>query len=106
MENHNALVEKYPQLKEDLDRARELQDMTSSVTGRALYKQKQMDINALIPKIIELARVWDENELRYTIAKMELLREEIMSMENNAKAYEALVGQINSGDFDKETTDE
>lgn len=100
MTEHSKIVDKYPHLKDDLDRARELQEMSSSVQGRALYKQKQNEINSLIPKIIELARVWNENELRYTITKMEILRDEIISVENNSRAYDTLVQQIENGDFD------
>ncbi len=105
-EIHTQLVEKYPHLKEDLEAARQLQETSASLQAKALYKEKQSAINALIPELINLAKVWDENKLRYTITKMEILREEIISIERNSKAYDMLVEQINRGDFDNSTEED
>lgn len=104
--DHNTYIEKYPHLRDELENARQLQETSGSLQAKALYKEKQAAINALIPQLIELAKVWDENKLRYTITKIEILREEIMAIENNAKAYDVLISQINNGDFDKEISDE
>lgn len=104
--DHNELVEKYPHLREELETARQLQETSNSLQAKALYKEKQSTINALIPELINLAKVWDENKLRYTITKMEILRDEILSIERNSKAYDVLVDQIGHGDFDKNTDEE
>lgn len=104
--DHNELVEKYPHLREELETARQLQETSGSLQAKALYKEKQSTINALIPELINLAKVWDENKLRYTITKMEILRDEILSIERNSKAYDVLVDQIGHGDFDKNTDEE
>ncbi len=104
--DHNTYIEKYPHLKDELENARQLQETSSSLQAKALYKEKQLAINSLIPQLIELAKVWDENKLRYTITKIEILRDEIVAIERNAKAYDVLIGQINNGDFDKEISDE
>lgn len=104
--DHDTLIEKYPQLKDELETARSLQETSNSMQAKALYKEKQAGINALIPQLIELAKVWDEPKLRYTITKIEILREEIVSIERNAKAYDTLVEQIGKGDFDNQTDDE
>jgi len=100
--DHNTYVDKYPQLANELENARQLQETSGSLQAKALYKEKQATINALIPELITLAKVWDENKLRYTITKIEILRDEIVSIERNAKAYDTLIEQINRGDFDKE----
>ena len=86
--------------------ARTLQEQSTSVAAKAMYKQKQSEINSLIPKLIELAKVWNENELRYTITKIEILRDEILSIENNSRALETMVSQIERGDFDKTNDDD
>jgi hypothetical protein len=103
---HDKLIEKYPHLREELETALQLQETSGSLQAKALYKEKQSTINSLIPELINLAKVWDENQLRYTITKMEILRDEIMSIERNSKAYDVLVDQIGHGDFDKSTDDE
>lgn len=100
------LTEKYPKLAEDLEAARQLQEQSTSLAAKAMYKQKQAEINGLIPKLIELAKVWNENELRYTITKIEILRDEIMSIENNSRALDTLVSQIEKGDFDNRNEDD
>lgn len=100
--DHNAYIEKYPQLKDEIETARQLQETSSSVAAKSMYKEKQQQINLLIPQLIDLAKVWDENKLRYTITKIEILRDEIVSIERNAKAYDTLLEQINTGEFDKE----
>lgn len=104
--DHNTYIEKYPHLRDELENARQLQETSGSLQAKALYKEKQAAINALIPQLIELAKVWDENKLRYTITKIEILRDEILAIENNSKAYDVLISQINNGDFDKEISDE
>ncbi len=104
--DHDKLIEKYPHLREELETALQLQETSGSLQAKALYKEKQSTINALIPELINLAKVWDENQLRYTITKMEILRDEIMSIERNSKAYDVLVDQIGHGDFDKSTDEE
>lgn len=98
--SHSQIIDKYPQLKEELETARQLQETSGSLQAKALYREKQSAINALIPELINLAKVWDENKLRYTITKMEILREEILSIERNSKAYDILMEQINRGEFD------
>lgn len=103
---HKKLLEKYPHLKEELETARALQETSASLQAKALYKEKQSAINALIPELINLAKVWDENKLRYTITKMEILRDEIMSIERNSKAYDVLMEQIERGDFDNPTEED
>lgn len=104
--DHNTYIEKYPHLKDELENARQLQETSGSLQAKALYKEKQAAINGLIPQLIELGKVWDENKLRYTITKIEILRDEILAIENNSKAYDVLISQINNGDFDKEISDE
>lgn len=104
--DHNTYIEKYPHLREELENARQLQETSGSLQAKALYKEKQAKINSLIPELIEIAKVWDENKLRYTITKIEILRDEIVSIEHNAKVYDTLIEQINRGDFDKEISDE
>lgn len=99
-------IEKYPHMAEEIEAARQLQETSGSLQAKVLYKEKQSQINALIPKLIELAKVWNEQELRYTITKIEILRDEIVSIENAAKAYDNLIEQIDRGDFDKPTEDE
>lgn len=96
------LRDKYPDLKNELETAQQLQDNTRSLAAQALYKEKQAEINKLIPQLIELAKVWDEQKLRYTITKMEILRDEIIAHENNSRAYDVLVSQIEKGDFDND----
>lgn len=102
----DELTKKYPQLADELETARALQEQSTSVAAKAMYKQKQAEINGLIPKLIELAKVWNENELRYTITKIEILRDEIMSIENNSRALDTLVSQIEKGDFDNRNEDD
>lgn len=101
--DYNTLVQKYPHLKAELDAARELQETSASLQAKALYKQKQSEINSLIPQLIEYAKVWDENKIRYTITKMEILRDEIVSIEHNSRAFDSLAEQISRGDFDNHT---
>lgn len=98
--NHDQLIEKYPHLKDDLEAARALQETAGSLQAKALYREKQVQINNLIPELINLAKVWDENKLRYTITKIEILRDEIVSVERNSKAYDTLVDQIGRGEFE------
>lgn len=100
------LVDKHPQLKEELETARALQETSGSLQAKALYREKQSTINSLLPDIINLAKVWDENKLRYTITKMEILLDEVKSIENNSKAYDILVDQLSQGDFDKDNGDD
>lgn len=102
----NTLIEKYPHLKEEIESARALQEASGSLHAKALYKQKQSEINSLIPTLIELAKVWDENKLRYTITKIEILRDEIVSVERGSKALDTLVEQIERGDFDNNIEEE
>lgn len=102
METIAQIKAKYPKLSDDLDAALKLQEQSASVGVKALYKEKQEQINALIPKLIDLAKVWDEQQLRYTITKIEILRDEILSIERNSKAYDVLVEQIESGEFDED----
>mgnify|MGYP000851087888 FL=1 len=103
MNDYNSLVAKYPHLKTELEMARDLQETSASLQAKALYKQKQSEINALIPQLIEHAKVWDENKIRYTITKMEILRDEIMSIEHNSRAFDSLAEQKARGDFDNQT---
>lgn len=102
MQTIHQLKEKYPKLTDDLENALKLQEQSGSVAAKAIYREKQEQINALIPKLIELAKVWNENELRYTITKIEILRDELVSTERNSKAYDILVEQIEKGEFDEE----
>lgn len=104
--DYNTLVEKYPRLADELNAARELQETSASLQAKALYKQKQGEINSLIPQLIEYAKVWDEHKIRYTITKMEILRDEIISIERNATAFDILVEQIKRGDFDNQQSDD
>ncbi len=69
MNDYNSLVAKYPHLKNELEMARDLQETSASLQAKALYKQKQSEINALIPQLIEYAKVWDENKI---VCKIEL----------------------------------
>lgn len=102
----NTLIEKYPHLKNEIETARKMQETSSSLQAKALYKEKQSTINSLIPVIIDAVRLWDEAKIRYNVTKLEILRDELVSIENNGRAYDNLVDQINNGDFDKEIDEE
>lgn len=103
--NYEDIIAKHPELKESLDGARTLQDNARSASGRAIYLQKQSEINALIPRLIELAKEWDEKELRYTIVKMEVLRNEVLALEEHTKVYDIMVEQVAAGDFDEDESE-
>jgi hypothetical protein len=102
MAKYEDVVEKFPHLKEALDTARNLQDNARSASGRAIYMQRQAEINALIPRLIELAKDWDEKELRYALVKLEILRDEVLAMENNTKVYEIMLEQVAAGEFNQD----
>lgn len=104
--NIEQLKEKYPSLQSEIDATRELQDVAQSPFGKAMYSRKQQEFNALIPELFTANKIGDESKLRYTIVRMELIHDEIAEMQKNATAFDILVTQIESGDFDKEKDDD
>lgn len=104
--NIEQLKQKYPTLQAEIDATRELQDVAQSPFGKALYSRKQQEFNALIPELFTANKIGDESKLRYTIVRMELIHDEIVEMQKNSTAFDTLVGQIESGDFDKEKDDD
>lgn len=102
MINLKHIKEKYPKLTNELDTAKQLQDVAESPYGKMIYSQKQGEFNALIPELFTANKLGDDAKLRYTITKMELIHEDIISMQKNSKVFDTLIEQIESGDFDKE----
>lgn len=104
--NIEQIKQKYPSLEKEIETTRELQDVAQSPFGKALYSRKQQEFNALIPELFTANKIGDESKLRYTIVRMELIHDEIVEMQKNSTAFDTLVGQIESGDFDKEKDDD
>lgn len=105
MINLEHTKKKYPRLAIELDTAKQLQDVADSPYGKMMYTQKQQEFNALIPELFTANKLGDESKLRYTITRMELIHDDIKKMQENSKAFDTLVEQIESGDFDKEQDD-